>query len=48
MLSQWQLEMNHVAQVVGVTDMTVDGGKLHVVSQDKRNGSTTKYDANRS
>ncbi|MGZ3196172.1 MAG: hypothetical protein ACXWI1_03575 [Croceibacterium sp.] len=35
-------------KVVGVTDMTVDGGKLHVVGQDKRNGSTTKYDANRS
>jgi hypothetical protein len=35
-------------KVVSVTDMTVDGAKLHVVSQDKRNGSTSKYDANRS
>jgi len=36
-------------KVVSVTTTTVGAdGKLHVVGEDKRNGSTTKYDANRS
>jgi hypothetical protein len=31
-------------KAISVTDITVDGGKLHVVSHDKRNDSTMKYD----
>jgi hypothetical protein len=35
-------------KVVSVTTMTLDGDTMHVVSENKRSGSTTKYDAKRS
>jgi hypothetical protein len=34
-------------KVLSVTDFTVDGNTLHIVSHNKRDGSTMTYDANR-